>query len=100
MGNNKTLDLDTFGDIMNEFIEENHIWMIVDMPEGTQEVKIKDNAGAGPAVQFYILLQALATTYRGFRDILDEKMEESFINQTLEMVKEALLEERDERFNQ
>lgn len=89
----KTLDMDTFEGIINDFLEENHVQMLIDMPEGTQEVTIHDNTNLGPVVHFFILLQALPAVFREFDEILDGAKEESFIDATLEMVKKAILEE-------
>lgn len=53
------MNLDTFGEIMDKFIEQNHIQMLIDIPEGTNEPTVKDNTGCGPVMQFYILLGAI-----------------------------------------
>ena len=44
---NKTLDLDTFGDLMDGFIKQNEINMLLTIPEGSMEVKVQDNVNAG-----------------------------------------------------
>lgn len=53
------LDIDTFGEIMDKFMEDNPIQMLIEMPEGTIEPEIADNARMGSVIQFYILLHAL-----------------------------------------
>ena len=58
------LNIDTFGEIMDDFIEKNHIQMLIDIPEGTNEPQIKDNAQLGGVVQFYILLTAMKPIYK------------------------------------
>ena len=55
------MDIDKFGEIIDEFLKVNHVQMLIDMPEGTEDVTIKDNVGMGPTVHFYILLQALTS---------------------------------------
>ena len=90
------LDLDAFGDIMDNFLETNHVQMLIDMPEGTQKVTVKDNSGLGPVVQFYILLQGFCEVYRRFRDILEPEQEENCIDSMLEMIKDELLGEEDQ----
>lgn len=87
------LDLDTFGEIIDEILEESHVQMVIDMPEGTQNVTIKDNIGAGPVLQFYVTLRAFEATFRGFRDLLKEGADEGFIDALLKMVKDSLMEE-------
>ena len=85
------MDIDKFGEIMDEFLKVNHVQMLIDMPEGTEDVTIKDNVEMGPAVHFYILLQALTTVYKSFRELLDEDLEENFIDDTLALVKRDIL---------
>lgn len=49
----KKMDLDSFGEIIDRILEENEFQMLLTMPEGTQEVQIKDNMELGSAVQFF-----------------------------------------------
>lgn len=55
------IDLGTFGDIVDEFLKENGIQMLLTVPEGSDDVdvQVEDNAGLGGVVQFYILLNAI-----------------------------------------
>ena len=89
----QTMDIETFGNIIDEFLEKSHVQMLLDMPEGTQHVTIKDNTQMGPVVQFYILLKALPAVYRGFSELIDGTKEEAFIDTTLELVKKEILKE-------
>lgn len=58
---NKELNLDTFGEIMNEIIEKTDIKMLIELPEGTQEAKV---SGTGIAtVDFFIILVAIIPTF-------------------------------------
>ena len=47
------LDLDKFGDIMNDFLEKNEIRMLVTLPEGSIEPVVEDNVGLGSTVHFF-----------------------------------------------
>lgn len=85
------LDLEKFGDIMDKFLEDNHIQMIVEMPEGTIEPTVVTNTNLGPVVEFYILLQATKTVFSHFRDMLKEDMTEDFIDKLFEMLKAEIL---------
>ena len=89
------LNIDTFGDIMDEFLNKSHVQMLIDMPEGPQEVTIKDNCGLGPVVHFYIMMQGLSTTFHEFQDILEEEKLEDFIDSMLQMVKKEVLGEEE-----
>lgn len=87
------LNIDTFGEIMDDFIEKNHIQMLIDIPEGTNEPQIKDNAQLGGVVQFYILLTAMKPIYKDIHDkLLDHSRHEDFIDGILQVVKNELME--------
>ncbi|MCD7919487.1 MAG: hypothetical protein LUG45_05340 [Clostridiales bacterium] len=53
-----TLNLDSFGEIIDKFLTDNTVQMTLTMPEGTEEVSVEDNIGLGAVVQFCFLLQA------------------------------------------
>lgn len=56
----KTLDLDTFGEIMDDIIKRSDIKLLIEMPEGTQEATV---TGTGIAtLDFYIQLNAIIPT--------------------------------------
>ena len=92
----KKLDLDTFGEIMDKFIEEAHIQMLIEIPENSMELEFKDNIGAGPVLQLYILINALTGVLIELCDPdklgLDPDNLEDFLGETLEMVKCEVVE--------
>ena len=53
------LNLETFEEIMNKFIEDYNIQLVVEIPEGSSEPSVIDNIGGGSVMQFYILLSAM-----------------------------------------
>lgn len=57
----KVLDLDTFSEIMDKFIKDNEINMLITLPEGSIDPVVDDNVGAGSVMRFYIVLNALPT---------------------------------------
>ena len=66
-----TLDFDTFGQIMDDFIKEAPIQMLIEMPAGTTDAKIRDNTQAGPVMQLYIILNAVEAIYKSMCELLD-----------------------------
>ena len=87
--------LDKFGKLMDEFIQENRIQMLIEMPEGTNDPEIKDNVRMGPVVQFYILLAGLVQVFREMVYYLRRGGGfdwEPFIDTCLEMVKAEITE--------
>jgi len=92
-------DLDKFGKIMDAFIKDNHIQMLIDMPEGTIEPTVTDNAKLGGVVQFYILLNAVKPIYKlmcanlGGKDKFDYK---EFLKNILNLLRTEIIEEMED----
>lgn len=53
------LNLDSFGEIIDRFLMDNKVQMLLTLPKGTLDVQVQDNTGLGSTVQFYILLNAI-----------------------------------------
>lgn len=53
------LNLDSFGEIIDRFLMDNEVQMLLTLPKGTLDVQVQDNTGLGITVQFYILLNAI-----------------------------------------
>lgn len=92
---NKKLDLDSFGEIMDKFILENEVGMSIIMPEGTIEPEIQDNTGAGPVMQLYILLNALVAVVKNVTDLMgiEKDAREDLVDGILDLVKKDIMEE-------
>lgn len=70
MKEKRELNLDTFGEIMDEFLKENKIQMLITIPEGSITPEIESNTRLGPVVHFYILLEALTTVVKETVDMM------------------------------
>lgn len=70
MKEKRELNLDTFGEIVNEFLKENKIQMLITIPKGSITPEVRDNVGLGPVVHFYILLKALTTVVKEMVDAM------------------------------
>ena len=57
----KKMDLDSFSEMIDRILEKHKFVMLLTMPEGTQEVQIKDNMGLGSTVQFFAMLKGIET---------------------------------------
>lgn len=53
------LMLDLFGEIMDQFLKDNEVCMLLTLPEGTMDAQVQDNVHFGSVVRFYILLNAI-----------------------------------------
>ena len=87
------VDLDTFGLIMDDFIRENDVQLIVKLPAGQEEPQIHDNIGAGPVMTFYLLLNCIGPVFHDLMAILGEKAtdQEKLADAMLELVKADML---------
>ena len=88
---NKKLDLDSIGEIMDKFILDNDISLLINMPAGTIEPEIQDNTGMGPVMQFYILLNALVAVVKNVIRI-EKDAREDLVDGILDLVKKDIME--------
>ena len=97
---NEKFDLDTFGEIVDKFLEENEVTMLLTMPKGTQAVRVKDNVNLGPTVQFYIMLNSITAICKELRTLIGIDTAspewEHMVNVMLGMVKSDILAEDEE----
>ena len=91
------MDLDSFGDIVDKFLEENEVEMLLTMPKGTQTVQVEDNVNLGPIAQFYIMMNSITTICKELRNDfgIDATLPEweKTANVLLAMVKREILTE-------
>lgn len=91
------LDLDKFGEIMDDFLKKNEIRMLITLPEGSIEPVVEDNVGLGSTVHFYILLNSIGTVCQQMQKAMDidKKSEEwaNVVHVLLKMVEAELLED-------
>lgn len=87
------LDLDTFGLIMNDFIRENDVHLIVTLPAGQEAPEVRDNIGAGPVMTFYLLLNCLGPVFHELLNVFGDKNmdKEKLADTLLELVKVEML---------
>ena len=87
------LTIEKLGEIMDDFMKENEIKMLITLPKGSMEPKIQDNIGLGCVAWFYILLDALPTVFQTMFETLelDKDKKESLIDGMLELVKNELM---------
>lgn len=64
----KKMDLDSFWDMIDCILEEHKFVMLLTMPEGTQDVQIKDNMGLGSTVQFFAMLKGIETIIKTMQE--------------------------------
>lgn len=97
---NKTMNLDAFGEIMDKFIKESEIQMLITLPEGSVDTEVRDNINAGGVIQFYIMLNAFPSVAKRMKEDmkradleLDESKWEDVVDALLELLKKDLMEE-------
>lgn len=90
------LDLDSFGEIVDRFLKENEVKMLLTLPEGTLDVQVMDNTGLGSVVRFYILLNAIGPICGAMLKDMgidgQSKEWEQTVDTLLDMVKKEILQ--------
>ena len=90
------MDLDKFGEIIDNFLKDNNISMLIEVPEGTLDPIVKDNVGMGSVIRFYILLITLESIGKQLKSdmgITSQEKWEGAIDAILKLVKKDLMEE-------
>ena len=95
------LNLETFGEIMDKFIEDNNIQLVVEIPEGSSEPSVIDNTGCGSVMQFYILLSAMEMVILDVLRVADTDPDkyEQLIDSLLQLIKEDIMDVLEEGKN-
>ena len=95
--NQPKLNLDTFGDIVDEFITKNDCKMLIEFPAGESSPRISDNIGIGPVGSLYFCLKAITPTFqdlcKGLGLSLDSSEREQLADAICSLIKAELLEE-------
>ena len=87
------LDLDTFGKMMEGFLLENKVQMLITMEEDTMDPDIQDNIHLGPVVHFYIMLHSLEKIVQTLVErVIEPSKAEELIDTLLDLVKEDIME--------
>ena len=92
------LTIEKFGKIVDDFLNDNHIQMIIEMKEGTRKAIIEDNTGMGSVIQFYILMHGMAQCMDTMMDDMEIEKEgkPEMVDGILEILKNELLSEEGE----
>ena len=87
------MNIDEFGAVMDKFLEENEIWMGITLPEGTTDPEIKDNVGAGPVMQLYIVANTLPKIIGNIIRSMGDMDVEQAIDGIFELIKRDIMDQ-------
>lgn len=94
----KKLTLDTFGEIMDDFITKFKCQMLITFPEGSGQPEVTENMGIGPVGAFYFILKAITPVFRDMIKTMtigdNEPDKEKVADAMLSLVRAELLEEK------
>ena len=93
MAKNINMSVEEFSNVIEEFLEEEKIQLLIKMPEGTLEPVITDNCHLGVVPQYYILINAMSHTIGELMETVSIPPEnrEPCIDALLEMIKDDLI---------
>lgn len=86
------LDIDSFGAVMDDLLRDNHVQMLIDIPEGTLDATLKDNIHFGGVVQFYLLLNAIRSAVKNIADMLTDADAETMATALADLVRQDIQE--------
>lgn len=89
------LNIDTFGEIMDDVIHKSKIGMVVTKEENTDEWNVETSAGCGAVMDFYVGMNALAALYGKMMEELKkvgEFDEDRLVDELGDMIKKGLRE--------
>ncbi len=62
------LNMDSFEEIINDFLTENEVHMLLTMPKGTQDVTVQSNTALGSVVHFFFILKAITPICKAIQE--------------------------------
>ena len=87
----KHLDLDTFGEIMDEFIHKNKVGLMVLKEADSDDWKVT-GVGMGAVMDFYIFLNALEPIYLAMLEQMEGRMDAEKLAESLsDLMKECMI---------
>lgn len=89
------MNIDSFGEIMDKFLEDNDIAMLIEMPKGTLKAEVKNNCELPGIVDLYILLNALPSVFECVFEMIenDNKHDQRYlVHEMMWMVEYGLIE--------
>lgn len=91
-------NIDKFGEIMDGFLKDNPVQLVITLPEGTLEPDIKSNTKMGPVIDMYIMTHALRKTLTEIfkMEIMDKNKKSDFLDEILKVIKNEVMEGENE----
>ena len=89
------MDIDSFGEIMDKFLKENDIKMLIEMPKGTLKAEVRNNCEMPGVVDLYILLNALPSVFETVFDQIEndnKTNQRDIVHAKMKMVENELIE--------
>lgn len=89
------MDIDSFGEIMDKFLKENDIKMLIEMPKGTLKAEVRNNYEMLGVVDLYILLNALPSVFETVFDQIEndnKTNQRDIVHDMMKMVENELIE--------
>ena len=96
MSEKKQLDLETFGEIMDEFIHKSKVGLMIMKEENSDDWEVT-GVGMGSVMDFYIYLNALEPLYlKMLKEMNNEIDGEKLANSLTDLIREGMIRAAEE----
>lgn len=90
------MDIDKFGEIIDNFLKESAVGMFLNFKEGTLVPEIEDNHGLGPVMNLYMLMHAIKVVIKELVEIegplqIDKDRLPDMLDNLMEIIKSEIL---------
>ena len=96
MSEKKQLDLETFGEIMDEFIHKSKVGLMIMKEENSDDWEVT-GVGMGSVMDFYVFLNALEPLYlKMLKEMNNEIDGEKLANSLTDLIREGMIRAAEE----
>lgn len=88
------MNIDSFSEIMDKFLQDNDIAMLIEMPKGTLKAEVKNSCEMPSIVDLYILLNALPSVFECVFEMIEidnTSDQRNIVHEMMEMVENELV---------
>ena len=87
------LDIDSFGAIMDDFLNQAEVGLLITSPAGSDQIKVQENTGGGPTIALFFLLKSIRQVCQDMVALTGKKWDAKKLADTIaDLVRDDILE--------